>query len=132
MKYNIPAKPTKYNGRLYRSRLEARWAAFFDILKIPFEYEPFDLNGWSPDFSLEIDNVKVLVEVKPGIEDFDMPKMLKAILKNDEWALMLCTANATESLILFHNGYQLNYFNSASNTKSWVEAGNRVMFLKPE
>ena len=32
--------PTLYNGRRYRSRLEARWAAFFDLVRWPFEYEP--------------------------------------------------------------------------------------------
>ena len=29
--YNIPAIETKYRGMLFRSRLEARWAAFFEI-----------------------------------------------------------------------------------------------------
>jgi len=52
MKYNIKNVPTEYNGRLFRSRLEARWARFFDLLEWDFEYEPFDLNGWSPDFLL--------------------------------------------------------------------------------
>lgn len=62
MKYTIKAKPTKYNGRLYRSRLEARWAVYFDLNDIDFEYEPFDLEGWSPDFLINGDTV---VEVKP-------------------------------------------------------------------
>ena len=52
MKYDIRAKPTTYNGRLFRSRLEARWAAYFDLLGWAWEYEPFDLNGWSPDFAI--------------------------------------------------------------------------------
>ena len=43
--------PTKYNGINFRSRLEARWAAFFDQLKWEWEYEPIDLNGWIPDFT---------------------------------------------------------------------------------
>jgi hypothetical protein len=50
----IPAKPTMYNGRLYRSRLECRWAAFFDLLGWKYEYEPMDLNGWSPDFAIKV------------------------------------------------------------------------------
>tara|TARA_R100000329_G_C7556463_1_gene196713 strand:+ start:48 stop:674 length:627 start_codon:yes stop_codon:yes gene_type:complete len=32
--------PTKYNGYTFRSRLEARWAMFFDRLKLKWEYEP--------------------------------------------------------------------------------------------
>ena len=30
------AIPTYYNSRLYRSRLEARWACFFDQIGLPF------------------------------------------------------------------------------------------------
>ncbi len=56
--------PTKYNGINFRSRLEARWAAFFDQLKWEWEYEPIDLNGWIPDFIIKGTN-NVLVEVKP-------------------------------------------------------------------
>jgi hypothetical protein len=48
---------TWYGGRRYRSRLEARWAVFFDVARIRFEYEPegFDFgNGllYLPDFWL--------------------------------------------------------------------------------
>jgi hypothetical protein len=34
------ALPTKYSGIVFRSRLEARWAVFFDTLGIEWEYEP--------------------------------------------------------------------------------------------
>lgn len=68
--YDISAKPTLYNGRLYRSRLEARWAAFFDLLGWKYEYEPFDLNGWSPDFLIKGFFSDILVEVKP-INEFN-------------------------------------------------------------
>lgn len=30
--FRVAAIPTRYRGRLYRSRLEAKWAAFFDLL----------------------------------------------------------------------------------------------------
>ena len=63
--YTIKAHPTLYNGRQYRSRLEARWAAFFDVLGWRHEYEPLDMDGWSPDFLLGDD---VFVEVKPITE----------------------------------------------------------------
>ena len=36
---SIEAIPTKYNNYLFRSRLEARWAVFFDAAKIKYEYE---------------------------------------------------------------------------------------------
>ncbi len=50
MKYTIKAHPTMYSGVRFRSRLEARWAAFFDLVAWPWEYEPLDLVGWVPDF----------------------------------------------------------------------------------
>lgn len=52
-KYTVKAHPTMYRGVQYRSRLEARWAAFFDLAGWQHEYEPIDLPGWSPDFRVE-------------------------------------------------------------------------------
>jgi len=52
----IKAIETVYNGYRFRSRLEARWAVFFDTLGIEYRYEPegFDLDGiwYLPDFFL--------------------------------------------------------------------------------
>ena len=73
--YTIAAIPTIYRGRQYRSRLEARWAAFFDKLGWRHEYEPFDLGAWSPDFLLSDTNT--LVEVKPWTA-FDNATWVKA------------------------------------------------------
>ena len=42
--------PTEYAGVRFRSRLEATWAAFFDLVQWKWEYEPFDLKGYIPDF----------------------------------------------------------------------------------
>ena len=42
--------PTMYDGYRFRSRLEARWAAFFDLAGWEWKYEPIDLDGWIPDF----------------------------------------------------------------------------------
>lgn len=36
----IQAIETKYGGYKFRSRLEARWAVFFDVCRIEWEYEP--------------------------------------------------------------------------------------------
>jgi hypothetical protein len=58
------AHTTTVAGRQYRSQLEARWATLFGLLGWPFEYEPFQLRGWIPDFLL-LGATPVLVEVKP-------------------------------------------------------------------
>ena len=65
---NISAIQTQYRGYRFRSRLEARWAVFFDTLGILWVYEKegFDLgeHGWYlPDFWLP--QVGMWAEVKP-------------------------------------------------------------------
>lgn len=69
----IKAIDTYYNGHLFRSRLEARWAVFFDTLGVTYEYEPegFELDGFEadqkvrylPDFWLPMQ--RCWVEIKP-------------------------------------------------------------------
>lgn len=89
--YDIKPIPTEYKGRRYRSRLEARWAAFFAMLEWPFEYEPYDLGEWSPDFILIGDTVNVFVEVKPLQEYFEPKKYYHSFqkMKIDGFILLL-------------------------------------------
>ena len=59
---------TFYNGYRFRSRLEARWAVFFDAAKIKYHYEPegfvlSDGTHYLPDFYL--DDFELYVEIKP-------------------------------------------------------------------
>lgn len=43
----MAAIPTKYRGLQMRSRIEARWAAMFDRVGWPWEYEPpGDVRSW--------------------------------------------------------------------------------------
>ncbi len=51
---------TFYKGYCFRSRLEAKWAAYFDLLGLPWLYEPKDLEYYIPDFIIH----DLLVEVK--------------------------------------------------------------------
>ena len=67
--------PTNYRGVRFRSRLEARWAALFDLLGWKWEYEPIDLAGYIPDFILDFRPGPVLVEVKPA---FTVPELIGA------------------------------------------------------
>jgi hypothetical protein len=51
MRYTRPVVRTEYQGIRYRSRLEARWAVFFDALAIKFQYEPrVPRIAYLPDF----------------------------------------------------------------------------------
>lgn len=64
---NIKAIPTTYACINFRSRLEAKWAAFFDLVGWRWQYEPTDFNGWIPDFAI-YGKRTVYVEVKPVVE----------------------------------------------------------------
>lgn len=67
MTFKAKAIPTMYAGVQFRSRLEARWAAMFDLLQWKWEYEPIDLDGYIPDFVLGFDK-PMIVEVKPIVD----------------------------------------------------------------
>lgn len=68
------AIPTEYRGIKYRSRLEARWASFFDHIGWKHTYEPLDGDGYIPDFLIHGER-PLLVEVKPAVflEDYQAP-----------------------------------------------------------
>ena len=83
----MQAIDTFYNDHFFRSRLEARWAVYFDSLKEKWEYEPEGFipeNGvkYLPDFY--IPSLDSYVEVKPSInlEEGDMDGILK-LYKDD-------------------------------------------------
>ena len=91
------AIPTTYQGVRFRSRLEARWSAFFDLVGWRWTYEPIDLAGYIPDFIVEharysddrydaewlvasggpntigcTETVRRIVEVKPSLDLVDL------------------------------------------------------------
>lgn len=78
----MEAKPTTYRGTLFRSRLEATWAVFFDYYPMieEWDYEPCKLlqlsTGWdyTPDFRLSIGPYELFLEVKPVIPNPDFLK----------------------------------------------------------
>lgn len=77
----IKAIETRYAGCLFRSRLEARWAVFFDTFGINWEYEPqgFELpNGarYLPDFLLP--DCGTWVEVKGHEAALDKQLLIEA------------------------------------------------------
>lgn len=78
--------PTEYRGTRFMSRLEARWAVFFDYCYVRWRYEPsllysghrYDITMYVPDFSLDTENEFLFAEVKPSIElisDLEWEKM---------------------------------------------------------
>lgn len=75
---------TYYNGYWFRSRLEARWAVFFDAIGQPYIYEPEgfvfdDGTRYLPDFYLEKVSGRgtrnIFVEVKGVLNSDDLHKV---------------------------------------------------------
>ena len=58
-------------GRYTQSRLEARWAAYFDRVGIAWQYEPVRFGGSTLDFRLVLDGGEAYAEMKP-VSEFPM------------------------------------------------------------
>lgn len=90
----VPAIPTEYQGVVFKSRLEARWAMFFDLIGITWEYEPgqiviWDGTGYIPDFMIDVPSDhawpefvdgRFFVEIKPDCLTFRQFASLERIL----------------------------------------------------
>lgn len=63
----VPAIETHYAGCRFRSRLEARWAVFFDTLGIRWEYEP---QGFAATYRLSLG-----AGTFPYLPDFWLPSL---------------------------------------------------------
>lgn len=82
----IKAIETHYKGYRFRSRLEARWAVFFDDLRLRWEYETegFDIDGtrYLPDFRVWTPQGEPMwYEVKPAhiLSDTKFERFRRAI-----------------------------------------------------
>lgn len=102
---------TIYNGYRFRSRLEARWAVFFDAAGIPYEYEPegFELDGikYLPDFYLP--DQKTFFECKGRMDE-----------ESEKKIAMLAKASHKEIII----GYSGMTFQAAGWGPKWEEFEN--------
>lgn len=107
----MKAIDTIYNGYKFRSRLEARWAVFFDELEIKYKYEVegFDLGdaGWYlPDFWLP--EIEAWIEIKPipkHIGNADEDKKARALRDETGFPVLICGGAPKENLNRFY-GYR--------------------------
>lgn len=104
----IKAIETRYAGCLFRSRLEARWAVFFDTLGIRWEYEKegYDLGeaGWYlPDFWLP--RPQCFVEIK-GVECSDKDRIkCETLHKQSGFSVFIAVGNIGEHQWIEFGGY---------------------------
>jgi hypothetical protein len=80
----MKAIDTQYKGYNFRSRLEARWAVFFDALELKWEYEPegFELEDgtkYLPDFKVRYDDGETWFEVKSSLSNMSLEEWLKVL-----------------------------------------------------
>jgi len=92
---NIKAIPTAYKNRTFRSRLEVKWAVYFDAMGIKWDYEPAgfqlaDGSWYLPDFWLP--DSDWYVEVKP----MGFKSDLRHELFSNELRLMVLVGPPTE------------------------------------
>lgn len=78
----MKAIETLYNGYRFRSRLEARWAVFFDAIGIKYQYEPegyefTDGTKYLPDFFLPDANEYFEVKGEMNSDDWHKIEMLE-------------------------------------------------------
>ena len=116
---------TYYNGYRFRSRLEARWAVFFDALNIKYVYEPdgFELDGgyrYLPDFYLP--ETETYVEIKPE-DAFEIKMTCDGILFPENAAKY---AYATNAITLDMGKMFLIAFGDPYHALSWPIAGESV------
>lgn len=132
---------TIYNGYRFRSRLEARWAVFFDSahIKYQYEWEGFDLHGeyYLPDFYLP--DFDIYVEIKP----FDR-NIIRHVGDNNEWeqkcslfrditeqAIMLCYDDPAADVYKRLFAWGVNY--SGGGCEDWLcvfaEKNNEIVII---
>lgn len=109
----IKAIETQYKGYRFRSRLEARWAVFFDALKLDWQYEPegFDLGQagyYLPDFRVAMPSGLVTwYEVKPddNIIDTKLSSFDKLITEESGYMQSAIQVNGDPQSMLQHNKF---------------------------
>jgi hypothetical protein len=128
----IKAHPTQYAGVQFRSRLEARWACFLDLIGWDWQYEPLDILGWSPDFRVEFPcghsdcpNTHVLlVEVKPyfSIKDFEGHCCMDFPFGGHEKKEGGCGHIPADASAAFGNNPQITYWEMAHGAGGGIES----------
>lgn len=130
----INAKETFYKGYRFRSRLEARWAVFFDALGVKYEYEPqgFMLPSgkcYLPDFKIKCYGTRgdfcntpfdLWIEVKGEMTQEDADKIHEfagQIVYYDQWSMykienpVLVVGNIPDPYAYFDSMYNYKEMN---------------------
>ena len=101
---DIRAIETSYDGCRFRSRLEARWAVFFNAAGIEYQYEPegfvlSDGSWYLPDFYIKTPGGDYwFAEVKGNMADKEGLRKAKLFDDHPAWEAMGCFILTEEEL----------------------------------
>jgi len=129
----LQALETPYNGYRFRSRLEARWAVFFDALALRYQYEPegyalTDGRHYLPDFWLE--DLQVFFEVKPTAPDEDARAKCQGLARDTHKKVLLTMGAPVEEenhLLLFCEEFPV-----LEGHFAWCRRGEHLSFLSQQ
>ncbi len=141
----------EYDGVLFRSSLEAQWAAFFDLIGWKWEYRPLHFGAFEPSFKvLTRRNLVMMIEVKPIEASASQDEVLHEFEGCVPW-YDLAEAGGNPMLLLgsepreTHLGWRLskNYLKdeepfitrdavrlSAKHADLWRRAGNTIEYYR--
>jgi hypothetical protein len=137
----LKAIETPYRGYRFRSRLEARWAVFFDALSVPWEYEKegFDLGDgvlYLPDFWLPVQGYWFEVKgTRPSRSEIEKATRLAVESRHEvvvaigvptplRWGNRREPGSATERAILEGNLYHANPYGDWDGELAWGACPN--------
>jgi hypothetical protein len=120
---------TVYNGYRFRSRLEARWAVFFDSVGFKWEYEPegYDLGNskwYLPDFYLG--NLGY-IEVKGNVPTREEIEKCKLLSSQSEHSVYLLFGNPGFAKVGYEGENPVGLFCSPENVSQGIVP---LLFLK--
>lgn len=138
----IKAIETEYNGYKFRSRLEARWAVFFDALGVKYEYEPEgyetkDGTRYLPDFKIKCygkrgsygnEPFDLYIEVKGVMTQADADKIWKFCGEEKECELGTWTDIVNPVLIVGQIPNPDTYSSESSDMDNYKEMDGIRMY----
>ena len=113
---NIKPIETIYKGYRFRSRLEARWAVFFDALGVEYEYEPEgyefdDGTRYLPDFQLKDEDIFVEVKSEKFLKEENANNYIEVLEKFSEgtsYPILLLVGTPGEKPFLMYSSFTDN------------------------
>lgn len=142
----MKAIETQYKGYRFRSRLEARWAVFFDTLGVKWEYEKegYNLDGegyYLPDFYLPNVSLRTIapqseqstgiwIEIKGVAANSQEKRLCWALAKHTQKPVLLCVGLPSNP-----NSAEYNYDNFQQFAVDYLASGgewwdNYMVFLQ--